>query len=464
MPKQDGERDRNKRRVRSPHPGVTLRKRAWKSGATAWYGRWRDPDSGRELEAHLGKLRVTSAETRRKWAIAKSKDITAREYALERGEARLTETSLRSEWDAFLTTARGSVRPRTVGAYEDVCGPFIDWLETVRHIEFVEQIDRRTLSAYRNLVIAQPKSRPTVDAPRGTREPTDDRRAPATINRVLRHAKALVNHWRMAGLVPLLHRDAISEALRGVEQEGKRADPLQPSECVKLIEAAICHDAARFKLTRREHQVRPSAKTAWGTPRYVPVAPLVAFVLLTGCRIGEALSLRWDDVHLEAIDMAGRVVGEVLLEPSATKTKLSRRIDLAVSPMLRALLVRLHAQNGVTPYVFGGTAPLSNSRAVAARRRLIDRFDGPVFTWQRLRVSCACYLTNAPAIFGGSSIFRSAEQLGHSPLVAHKHYLGVMRGIPHDARTLEDAMGIRRVLERLVDGQTPGEQREGPAR
>jgi hypothetical protein len=57
----------------------------------------------------------------------------------------------------------------------------------------------------------------------------------------------------------------------------------------------------------------------------------------------------------------------------------------------------------------------------------------------------------------------SARQLGHSVTVAEKHYLGVVRGIPREARTLEAAMQIedlaRQVGERVgvsgIEGDTP---------
>jgi hypothetical protein len=66
----------------------------------------------------------------------------------------------------------------------------------------------------------------------------------------------------------------------------------------------------------------------------------------------------------------------------------------------------------------------------------------PEFTWQKLRRTCGCFLTCAPGIFGGASAFMSAKQLGHSVAVAERHYVGVVRGIPPEARTLEAAMGI----------------------
>jgi hypothetical protein len=63
-----------------------------------------------------------------------------------------------------------------------------------------------------------------------------------------------------------------------------------------------------------------------------------------------------------------------------------------------------------------------------------------------LRSTCATYLTNAPGIFGAATVFMSARQLGHSVMVAEKHYLGVHRGIPKEAHSLEAAMQIEPIV------------------
>jgi hypothetical protein len=44
----------------------------------------------------------------------------------------------------------------------------------------------------------------------------------------------------------------------------------------------------------------------------------------------------------------------------------------------------------------------------------------------------------------------SAPQLGHSVAVAERHYLGVHRGIPKDAHTLEAAMQIEDTMRDVL--------------
>jgi len=95
----------------------------------------------------------------------------------------------------------------------------------------------------------------------------------------------------------------------------------------------------------------------------------------------------------------------------------------------------------------GRVFPFTRATAEAAAKRLRNEYGAPEkFSWQILRSTCATYLTNAPGIFGAASAYRSAKQLGHSVQVAEKHYTDVLRGIPRDARTLEEAMGCPDVM------------------
>ena len=185
-----------------------------------------------------------------------------------------------------------------------------------------------------------------------------------------------------------------------------------------------------------------------------PIAPFVAFVLLSGCRVGEAESLAWSFVDLEALDNEGRRVGEINLPASATKTKRARTIGLEVCPSLQSLLATLKLQAGSSsgPYVFGRKAPMPHTAVEAARKRLVRSYGAPKFSWQNLRQTAGTFLTNAPGIYGAASVFMSARQIGHTVAVAERHYLGVVRGIPREARTLEAAMQIEDVMMRVIDG------------
>jgi integrase len=247
-----------------------------------------------------------------------------------------------------------------------------------------------------------------------------------------------------------LTRDAITDAMKALPTPREQPEYLTPAQLQKLLEAAMRHDEAVFDETRKEHRgLLPKGSTR----RYEPIAGFTAFLVLTGCRRGEALGLTWADVDLEALDSQGRTVGEIRLRAANTKTHRARTIGLEVSPSLRSLLAAMKLRAGRAAdaqHVFGGEEPYTADLVESTRSRLIDEYGAPKFDWQMLRSTCATYLTNAPGIFGGATVFMSARQLGHTVAIAERHYLGVHRGIPKDAHTLEAAMQIEHHMGDLV--------------
>lgn len=175
--------------------------------------------------------------------------------------------------------------------------------------------------------------------------------------------------------------------------------------------------------------------------------------------------MRWADVDLRATDSSGTEVGEIRLSGAMTKTGRGRRLHLEVSPMLRRLLAAMKLASDATGCVLEGYTVDSLK---SARARLLGVYGAPSFDWQMLRSTCGTYLTNSQGIYGAATVFLAARQLGHSVAIAEKHYLGVERSIPADARTLEAAMRIEKHVcdasrRRLVPDmrQRPGTQRNG---
>ena len=106
---------------------------------------------------------------------------------------------------------------------------------------------------------------------------------------------------------------------------------------------------------------------------------------------------------------------------------------------------------------------LTEGEAQAAAKRLREEYGAPEsFTWQALRRAYGTFLTNAPGIFGAASAYRSAKQLGHSVQVAERHYLGLVRGIPREARTLEAAMQIEDLVANVVARAGTGNTASAP--
>jgi integrase len=240
-----------------------------------------------------------------------------------------------------------------------------------------------------------------------------------------------------------LNGDDIREGLKGVRAPQNRIEFLQAHEIRATLEAALAHDAQTFSATLREHA---GLAPRGATPRYPPIAPFTLAALLSGMRLGELLTLEWRDVNLSARGENGRVVGEIQLRAEVNKTVRARTVDLSASPALLSLLQALQHRSQPGASVFALTPELAKQ----SMRRMRKLGAPSHFDWQTCRRTCGTFLTNAPGIFGAASAYRSARQLGHSVAVAESNYLGVVRGIPHEAKTLEAAMGIEDLATRVV--------------
>jgi integrase len=78
-----------------------------------------------------------------------------------------------------------------------------------------------------------------------------------------------------------------------------------------------------------------------------------------------------------------------------------------------------------------------------ARARLADSGDegyaAPEFTFHRLRATCGTYSVCA-SLHGRGSEHETAQQLGHSIIVAQQHYTGRAKDFSPNAQSLEEAM------------------------
>lgn len=463
-----------KPRVRSPHPGVVF----IKPDATRTYYRARyvDPDTGKAVKVKLDPLALPSATTRTDWAITKSKSIAKRRTALDSGAVRTTGTAFADAIGRY-TKAHAHLRDATKVANLAVTKSLIDWAASAG-VRSADDLTRPKLIAFVESVINARRTTPATTkakGKRGTRKASGKPKSAHTINRQLVRAKTILSYVCDLDLFPKLTHDDLRRTIHPIQTTSDRIDYLKPGQLQKLLEAALRHDAETQTFTREEAAGRRPKGT---TPKYEPIAPFVATVMLTGMRYAEALALDWKRVELEAPDNDGKPVGEIYLAGIGTKTKRGRVIDLAVSPALKRLFTALKLRTGGKGPVFqqrerdehGDPKALTRGLADAAAKHLRgivkvkgrgkhaeakDGFGAPDnFGWQALRRTCGTFLTNAPGIFGASSAYRSAKQLGHSVTVAERHYLDVARGIPRDAATLEAAMQIEAQIEAVIESVT----------
>lgn len=434
-----------KRLVRSGHPGVVIKKRTNPGGGVVWRARYDDPDTGKETYVKLEGL--TNADGRRAWAIEKSKALARRRMEIDGGAPKMQKAAFDDALNGFVKAAENRLRVRTIEAYTAGLDLVKEWGEQAG-IKSTLDINPAKLRGFRDWLIARRKQNPVTGegAKRGERQSAAERLSPSSVNSYLRSVKAALNELRRHGQLAQLTRDSISDALAPLPVPREQTEHLSAAQCRDLLANALRHDAARFELTRQEKKRGLKVST---TPRYARIAPFVAFTLLTGCRLNEALQLKWSCVDLDAFDHAGNPSGEIRLAAADTKTGHARSIGLEVSPGLKLILAQLKSQRGTSEHVFGRVRPMSRMLAESSRKRIVAAFDGPDFGWQILRRTCGTFLTNAPSIYGSAAAYMSARQLGHSVAIAERYYLGVVRGISRDARTLDAAMQIETELANL---------------
>jgi integrase len=389
-------------------------------------------NSGKRVRKTLDRTLTTRA-AREDYAVKLSGRLGRRRLELESGASKATGTPFADAIQRFYS-AHPTLRPTTVTTYEAGTGKLLRFARGHR-IRTVDDLDRRKLMVFREQLIKQPKRQNAAKGRRGQKTEGAERRSNESINRELRAVKTCLLYLIDCDLFARLTPDDVRRCCKPLKTSTDRKEFTRPAAMRKLLAAALRHDTATFKATRAEH----GGQAPQGmTPKYPPIAPFVLFVGLSGCRFGEAIDLTWNRVDLDALDASGKAVGEVYID-SSSKTAKARTVGLEVSPALRKLLAAQRLKTGGKGSVFG----LTPGEARAAMKRLKTQYGAPdAAGWQILRVTVATYLCNAPGIYGAASAFMESRQLGHSVIVAEKHYAGLIRGIPIEARTLEAAMQI----------------------
>lgn len=432
-------------------PRLNLRLRVRPSGRKTWVATYRDgklepvvakdgtpvlqPSGEPKRERRRGRVtlgdypEVSLAEARDK-AAARRQKIIAGEGP--RRPKEIAGATLAAIVDLYVAERSPGWKPSTRATYLSAIGTFKAWADRER-IRLAEDLDADKLARLRAHLVTLPRRTKAKGGSRKDVVSTGDRRSASAINCDLRAVKTMLQALRVAGRLPAItSSDTIRENLGAVEADVAKPKPLKPAAIAKLLAACERHDAETFAKTRGGDT---------GAPRFEPIGPLAALMLLSGMRLGEALALEWSDVDLEE--------GELLVR--AGKTGRERAVDLGVTPALAKLLAAMRLASGGKGRLF----PAHTQVTVGdARRRLIAEYGAPAFLWSTrnsrpgersaptLRSTCGCYLACAPAIFGGASVYMSAAHLGHSVQVAEKHYLGTLKRIPKEATTIEAAMGI----------------------
>jgi integrase len=398
---------------------------------------WRDPDSGkvRRKTFHRSMQHETKAAARAREAEAArlAKRIERRELEIAEGAPRASGAIFKDEVERFFT-AHPSLRERTVRDYRQSVGKLLDFAKR-EGIENVDDFDQRKLMLFVEEVRTQRKHSVARGGRRGARKKTGELRSPYSINRDLRGCSRVLRYMVRTRAITKLTRDDLAEIFELQRVERKKKKPLKRGELRALLQAALRHDADTFRQTREEH--RNGATGA--TPKHTSIGPLIAYTLLTGCRVGEVLRAEWSDIDLSD--------GAIHID-TRSKTLSEREVDITITPALTQLLRMLRVQTGGKGRLFEA---MTYETAKTALDRLKAEYGAPAGAgYQRLRVTCTSYLVSSPAIYGQATLYMVAERNGHTPEVLRKHYGTPIKGIGAEVRTIEAAMGIEAELTKII--------------
>ena len=412
-----------KRKTRK-HPGVYILPKD--DAARTWFRvRYRDPDSGKITKKTLDRALRTRAQ-REDYAVKLSGRLGKRRLELEDGAVRATGTPFADAIQRYYAV-HPKLRPKTVTAYRGGTDKLVRFARRHR-IRTVDDLDRRKLMMFREQIVNEPKRYSAARGKRGAKHTNGDPRSAYSVNRELSGVSTALRYLIDCDLFARLTTDDVRRCCKPLKATADRKKFLRPAQTKKLLAAALRHDADTFKATRTEHRGEAPAGT---TAKYPAIAPFVLYILLTGCRLGEALRQQWESIELDD--------GNIHIG-TESKTSLPRDIDIAPSPALGGLLAAQRLRTGGRGSVVWG---LTEGEAGAAMDRLRDEFGAPKsFTYQILRVTCQSYLASAASIYWAASIFLAARRGGHSVAVCEKHYAGAVKNISPEARTIESAMQI----------------------
>lgn len=413
------------KRARSEHPGVTISTEK-RDGKKIVALRWRDPapegrQGKRRKQVVTGSddLPLSSREAAKPFAVKKSRELAKERAELAAGAKPVDrDANWVNLFEAHAKHLQAKGRAtKTLADYRQ-SWPFLDSWRTrpARPIDL-------TVGSLESFV-------EHVRGYRNTRTGGD--LSPHSIAAVARHVKALLNFGRRRLGCVRLDGESINEGLAvGTLQLMPIALP------TSLLRAIL--DAAR-----KSDDAHPGSQ----------LFPLLAFLMLTGCRRGEAERLRWQPTKPQAaeswVDLQG---GRVLIY--GQKTRRQRFVPLNTRPALRQMLKAMKEATNTAgePYVFGGKLALaiadkregdpgdaigkSMKLALAGVQKACPQHWKP----KDLRSTCATYLANSSL---GLNLYVVAGELGHDYAVLVKHYAGHMELPAKQAKatTVEGLLGI----------------------
>ncbi len=377
---------------------------------------------------------ITSRERAKPFAIAKSKQL-----AEDRRRQEHDNVTLRADmgWAELQSAHRAELKANNRAAKTLVCYDYLykvlgGWAARPLRPAALRRSDLRSFVLYLRARAASPSE--------------------ATVRSIARHFKALLNYGRSSDQ-PCVRLSDI-ELRKGLDTG--RKTKLAPVALATDELRTILEKAAQYDCERARHDV----------------FPFLSFLLLTGCRRGEAACLRWAPSTPGAAESWCDLEANMLMIYGA-KTRVQRVVPLKARRKLRELLKAMKSNTDVDaePYVFGGAKELAfgdrkRDPDVAARGR---DFTSPIrhireltkitFRLKDFRSTNATYLANSLMF---RNLYGLAGEMGHDYSVLVSAYANC-RELPQqqrEAHDVADILGVGDLIDTWVAAHS-AQQEEG---
>ena len=184
------------------------------------------------------------------------------------------------------------------------------------------------------------------------------------------------------------------------------------------------------------------------------LADLLEFMLFTGCRVGEALGLRWSHVAVDRATVTfaatvSRARGQGLILQEHGKTSRSNRTITIPAAAVAILRARERSSELVFPSMLGKLRDTSNTEADWRSNR--DRLGYPGLTTHTFRKTVATALD-----VSGASARAIAEYLGHKqPSMTQDVYMSRNTGSAAAAVKIDGMFGVSSEFASSESAETP---------
>lgn len=221
------------------------------------------------------------------------------------------------------------------------------------------------------------------------------------------------------------------------------SNPLRDVSPVRIKSKAVrALTVEEARALRAGLQVWQEGENAAGRPRPKDLLDVIDVMLATGCRIGEAMALRWADIDLASTPATATINGTVVyvkgqgLKWQAHPKSEGSRLTYSLPPFARDMLFRRSTEAVRNPYDVVFPSTLGTLRDPSSYRKQWNKAREDLgFTWvtpHTFRKSVGTILANS------SGVDAAAAQLGHSSTaITSRHYVERSLAAPDHAEILQ---------------------------